>query len=977
MLKLADLAIRYRWAVIVGVVTVTAVLGWRATKVGLNADFSTYLSQNDPLVMQFNRIGEIFGGNSFGIALVTAEDVFTKENLELVQRLTETFRNVEGINDVTSLTNVVDFRKTDWGMEVGKLLPRGEIPLTPQELATLKSYVVQNDRFEGNLVSKDGTTTVVILRFAGGSDQVINQFATSFRVKAATESVLAREGLPAGTKIFYGGTPFLIFNMTLLITENLVILVPLMLVVLLSVLYLGFRHWAGVVFPLLVVIVSDIWIVGIMGLMGLEFNLLSGIMPVILLALGSADGIHLLKNYFERQRLGDSPRDSARMAFKKMGTPILLTTITTMAGFSSLVISDFSVIKQFGLLTAVGVLLALIVTLTLLPALLSFGVRSRVVAVRKVEDGRVLNGAAAWIYRNRTGVLLGGAAVVVSSIIAIPRIVKDVDWSLCLARGSGPFHAEMLLREKFGGSLPVQVLVEGDLKDPVILREMQTIERRLETIPLVSKSQSIAGILAEMNEVMNDRYVVPQNREGVANLWFLIEGEDMMDQMVARSDREGLLQAKLASWHTRSVVMAVDSIDAFLATLPTRIVVVDLNRTSQSVRSALNRLKRERILRDLRWDLQKHGVTPPDIDLERAVETALNGDIDARVRRSVREEVTAYLLSPQSEVELPPDAIGSVSANIDDILERGSVPGPQSVARIIIGHAPMVDREDAQFLAESLAEVIRVALGEARVAPAVARVVELLPPSMSENERLRRDVKGILWQANENLMGVDADAAMGVLSGGEDDAVVREVEWQFRQTGLPPVLYRMEAELTPTQVESLLVSLFFVIVLLSIIHRSFLGGVLSVVPILMTILVNFAVMGFSGIGLDSFTAMIASIAIGLGIDTDIHFVSRLRGELRTDGDELSALQRTTRTTGVSILINALAVGLGFLVLLAAGGQHIRRFGGLTALTILLSAVFTLTILPSLLFWLKPKFLRLAAEEGRGEMVGEVPLPQPG
>jgi predicted RND superfamily exporter protein len=103
--------------------------------------------------------------------------------------------------------------------------------------------------------------------------------------------------------------------------------------------------------------------------------------------------------------------------------------------------------------------------------------------------------------------------------------------------------------------------------------------------------------------------------------------------------------------------------------------------------------------------------------------------------------------------------------------------------------------------------------------------------------------------------------------------------------------------------------------------------------------------------------MIASIIIGLGIDTDIHFISRFRDEFNACGDKLKALKTTLSTTGLAIVTNALAVGSGFLVLLFAGGQHIRRFGGLTSLTMFVSATFSLTLLAVLLLWLKPKYLQ--------------------
>lgn len=415
MLKLADFVLHHRKAIVLAVVLITGLLGWQATKVGLNADFSTYLSQSDPLVQQYNRIGESFGGNSVGYALISTNDVFNKENLELVKKLTEAFNNVEGIRYATSLTNITDFRKTEWGLEIHKLLNKGIIPDTPGELAELKAYVRQKDRLEGNLVSDDATATAIILKFASSNNNGLSQFATSLKVKQVAEAVVPADKLPSGTRLYYGGMPFLIFNMTLLITKNFIILLPLMVFVLLLVLYLGFRHWTGVVFPLLVVLVTDIWVIGLMGIFGLKFDLLSGIVPVILLALGSADGIHLMKRYFERLGQGDSTTEATRLTFGDMSKPVILTTVTTMAGFSSLLISDFSVIQQFGLLAAIGVLLALIVTLTLLPALLSFGVALKSIRMNERKESTIWKRLGTVVYHHKFAILISGAAVAVAS----------------------------------------------------------------------------------------------------------------------------------------------------------------------------------------------------------------------------------------------------------------------------------------------------------------------------------------------------------------------------------------------------------------------------------------------------------------------------------------------------------------------------------------------------------------------------------
>ncbi len=209
---------------------------------------------------------------------------------------------------------------------------------------------------------------------------------------------------------------------------------------------------------------------------------------------------------------------------------------------------------------------------------------------------------------------------------------------------------------------------------------------------------------------------------------------------------------------------------------------------------------------------------------------------------------------------------------------------------------------------------------------------------------------------NESFMalGIDEYRTLGTTP---ESAIIKEVPVSFESTGLATVLKRMEEELVPSQVMSLFLALVLVAIALGFIFRSFALGLIGIIPISLTILVNFAVLGYFKIGLDSFTAMVASVAIGLGIDTDVHFISAFKREFLKLGDELKALKKTLSTTGVAILINALAVGLGFGILLFAGGQHMRRFGGLVALTLILSAVFTFTVLPAVIMLVKPSFLK--------------------
>ncbi len=951
MKGLIEFIIRNRGIGITILILLTLLLGYEMVNVRLNADFTTYLRQDDPLVQQFNLIGEEYASKSMALVLIEADDVFTPDTLKLIRDLTYAYEELDGVAYVTSLTNVLDFKKTEWGLEVGKLIRRGEIPETKEELKRLKDYVLSKEMYVKDLVSEDGKSTIIIIRLMHGVDE----FGVTKEIKRITEDIAPDTG-----KISYGGMPFLMYNMTLLIVENVERLEPVMLLLMLGILFIGFRKVGGVFLPLAVVAFSIIWTVGLMTLFDISLNLLTGIMPIILIAMGSADGIHIMRRYYEKREAGKEPIEAIKETFSELGIPIIITTFTTVIGFLSLLVSNFSVIQQFGIVTAIGIFIALLVTFLLFPVILSHS-KAKMEEKKRLKDHerlRFMEHMAHIVFKNKTAIVILSGVIVILAVAIIPMIEKDVDWSLCLKKGSKAHRAEMLLRRDFGGTLPIQVLVKGDIKGPFTLKAMRYLERYMETVPSVAESKSIASVMSEMNDVMNGRYVVPETREGVANLWFLIEDEEIVEQMVKEDESEALIQAKIDTWHTGTMSKAVDNINRFIASLPEKVVVVKLDEVSPEARDALLKIRSKRIADNILRDIERRGIKVERGEVNSIVKTALFEEgLKEEGYNKVQRKVVDYLLSEGAEVERVSEVEASAIAEdvVKKLKRKASINGEEILA-IAKSKIKKVSKEDMSELAKSLEVIVREAVGEARVAFVLGKIRGILPPDSDRIRDLFRDLKGDLWEMNENLVALRMDDYNG-LPEITDFSKTRELSVSFENTGLAAVLKKMEEELTPTQVLSLLIALVLVAVTLGLIFRSFSIGIVGVIPITLTILVNFAVMGLLNIGLDSFTAMIASVAIGLGIDTDVHFISCFKREFSSLRDELNALKRTFSTTGVAILINALTVGLGFAVLLLAGGQHVRRFGGLVALTVVVSAFFTFTVLPAIMMVIKPRFLR--------------------
>ncbi|MDP8223654.1 MAG: MMPL family transporter [Candidatus Lernaella stagnicola] len=163
------------------------------------------------------------------------------------------------------------------------------------------------------------------------------------------------------------------------------------------------------------------------------------------------------------------------------------------------------------------------------------------------------------------------------------------------------------------------------------------------------------------------------------------------------------------------------------------------------------------------------------------------------------------------------------------------------------------------------------------------------------------------------------------------------------------------------QMRSVALSLLVVFFLAAIIFRSFVGGLLAVVPAALAVLGNFGMMGLTNIPLDVGTALIAAAAVGIGIDYAIHYINRYRQAREEGNGRLDSVVVTHLTSGKAIVYNAVAVALGFFVLTFSNFNPMMRMGLLTGLTMISASLISLTILPVLLIWLRPGFIRKVAK----------------
>ena len=181
---------------------------------------------------------------------------------------------------------------------------------------------------------------------------------------------------------------------------------------------------------------------------------------------------------------------------------------------------------------------------------------------------------------------------------------------------------------------------------------------------------------------------------------------------------------------------------------------------------------------------------------------------------------------------------------------------------------------------------------------------------------------------------------------------------RVRMVGMTALMNRMFTQMTRSQLVGLATTLVAVTILIMLLMGSIVAGLIAAIPLVLTVTFSMGVMAYTGQPLDMMTLMVSVIAVGIGIDYSIHFISRFRNEYRKDHDAERAITKTIQTTGRGITYNALTVALGFFILIFASFKGIRSFGWQIAMTIAVSALSSLTIIPAILVEWKPQFLSL-------------------
>lgn len=515
MKKLANLAVKRPVLILIVIVLLTLLAGNFARQVSMTTDIKDFFPEDDPRVVTYDEIEKTYGSAEYIMVALETEEIFTEETLKNIELLSQQFQDVAGIDTVRSLTAVDDIKGENGDLTIEPLV--GEIPSEQEELENLKQTILADEMYGGFLVSYDSQAALIIGE--------VNLKYDSLAVAENIGEIVTDYSGPE--EIYLTGTPVLNNELASSMQSDLKFMMPLVLVMIALLLWFIFRSIRGVLLPFATIALSVIWTVGFMGLLNKEFSPVNAVMPVILISLGSAFGIFILKRYYEELDLGKDNENAVTGSITSVGVAVLMAGGTTAAGFASNLLSDITLIQEFGLFTGFGVLAALMISLTFIPAVLSLlGSNKK----RKTKETPRIEATLTKVLARPKLIILISTLIIILAAAGLPRIEIDSNFINFFAEDSESRIAYDLVRDKFSGSESVEVIIEGEVTNPDILKSINNFQKDLYQSELVGRPISLADIISRTNQALHggdsSYNYVPDNPSLISQYLLLIEMND-------------------------------------------------------------------------------------------------------------------------------------------------------------------------------------------------------------------------------------------------------------------------------------------------------------------------------------------------------------------------------------------------------------------------------------------------------------------
>ncbi|SHF55099.1 hypothetical protein SAMN05444274_106160 [Mariniphaga anaerophila] len=520
-LKVSSIILRNKILLLSILVAITLFLGYHARKVEMSYEYASLIPKKDQAYKDYQNFVKVFGeeGNLIIIGIQDS-NFFQIERFDAWKQFCDDLSKVEGVEDLLSVSNTYDLVKN---VEKRKF---EVVPIFPDSISTQAEIDEQADIFRSlpfyrELVYNPETHTYLL---------AITVNKDKMHTKAREKMIKSIQKISHNFEekeqvvLHYSGLPYIRVVNSIKIKRELYMFSVLALVICIVVLFLFFRSFKAVIFPVIIVLTGVVWAMGMLSLFGYKITILSGMIPPLLIVIGIPNSIYMLnKFHHEYVRHGNKIKALQRVIIK-IGNATFLTNLTTASGFATFIIVKSDILRQFGIVASLNIMGLFVLSLLLIPIIFSFIEPPSTRHLKHLNNKFVSDiiDKLIFISEKRRKLVYAVALAILGVGFYGITLMKSSGYMVDDIPEHDPVYKDLKFFESnFDGLMPLEIMVDtkrpGGVMNLATFKKIDQLEKKLAEYPELSPPISLLNLLKFSKQAFyngrEDYYSLPNNRE--------------------------------------------------------------------------------------------------------------------------------------------------------------------------------------------------------------------------------------------------------------------------------------------------------------------------------------------------------------------------------------------------------------------------------------------------------------------------------
>ena len=508
MPKISDIILKGRFLILILFIGIVTLMLQFAKDVKLSYEVAKILPSDDQTYIDYEDFKSEFG-ESMNTIVIAVQDVdfFDKDHLKAWNSFGEDIESIVGIDRVINITQL-PILATDSIKQKFIYNSWYHSDMTESEVENAVELLKDQKIYKGKFYNKDANSGIMLV-------DINKKVLASPQRKNVIDRIIVYGDIYSSKlnniDVKYSGLPYIRTKESIKIKDEISLFIIYTLLITSFILLLFFRSFKATFISIVVVLVGVIFSFGIMGILNYDINLLSALVPPVIIVIGIPNCIFLINKYHIEFTKNKNKDQSLHVMISKIGNITLLTNLTTASGFAAFTLTKSETLQEFGLVAAISIIFIFIISLLLIPIWFSFFPEPKLRHTRHLDKRwvrYVVEMFSNWIKNKRNVIYIFSAILTILGLFGLSMVQTTGNVTDDLSRNGEVYNDFKFFEDNFGGVMPLEIIIDSKdtngIYNASFMSNIQKIQDELNTYEEFSPSVSYIEFVKYANQAYKD-----------------------------------------------------------------------------------------------------------------------------------------------------------------------------------------------------------------------------------------------------------------------------------------------------------------------------------------------------------------------------------------------------------------------------------------------------------------------------------------